>query len=633
MKPKNVRLALAIGIAVYILASFGLACYKYANFGYTGLDLAIYNNTFWQTLHGHLFGSSIHPPSYLGDHTEWFILALIPFYALVSHPLTLVFLKLVALGLSAIPVYVFARRALTDQRLAPLFPLLWLINSFVWSVGLFEFNLIVFAIPFILGAACFFQTKRWGWFVALVVIALLVREDIGLSIVGFSALATLEAWRDRKTAKWNIKKILQWIVAPTALSLYFFIIDQLVIKHFNPEGAYKYFVYYEWLAPTPAQVPWAILSHPLVFLGHFLKADNLAFVVVLFLPVLFTPLFRPRYLLLTAIPFLEYLMTKMGCQLVILQSQYVSLFLPALFLATIEGYEALAVSRGWPAKFIPRKIFPLLLVVASVNLWITFGVGRDLAKSLKPDAQKTQRLESAIAQIPDGSSVVSALDPLTNLSGRFKVWPITYAWIGKKQFNAADYKLPEMPDYFLLSKNDFLYFVLSYGSWPTYTTAGERLRGLFADGQYGTIFQNADIAVMKRGIGYEGVNFIRRYATKPKIDHPQETACGEIKFLGWNGPDGDNKLTRLYFQSSGKLTGDPVLKIDGEYYPLGNGVYSPKDWQAGETLEIPVDGKLPLKKLLLTEIKGGLNTNSLNILYLQVDKEIPVCPEMTIAGN
>jgi len=79
----------ALGIIIYI-ALFGfLSLWKYFNFHYNALDLAIINQAFYNSTLGNFFASSIHPPTYLGDHFTPILFLLLPFYFLWPRPETL----------------------------------------------------------------------------------------------------------------------------------------------------------------------------------------------------------------------------------------------------------------------------------------------------------------------------------------------------------------------------------------------------------------------------------------------------------------------------------------------------------------------------------------------------------------
>ena len=77
---KNAGKLLVSAIILYFI-TFSLIClWKYYNFQYDLLDLAIINQVFLNSAGGDLFASSIHPPSYLGDHfTPILILLFISF--------------------------------------------------------------------------------------------------------------------------------------------------------------------------------------------------------------------------------------------------------------------------------------------------------------------------------------------------------------------------------------------------------------------------------------------------------------------------------------------------------------------------------------------------------------------------
>src|SRR3989338_5825260 len=124
-KNKSIILTVAIGLYVVIFSIFSL--WKYNNFLYNGLDLAIINQVFYNTAHGNAFASSIHPPSYLGDHVNPIILVLLPLYYLLASPKTLLILQTIFLALAAWPLYLIAKKVL-NETWGLFFGLAWLLN-------------------------------------------------------------------------------------------------------------------------------------------------------------------------------------------------------------------------------------------------------------------------------------------------------------------------------------------------------------------------------------------------------------------------------------------------------------------------------------------------------------------------
>src|SRR3989338_3432234 len=103
---------LSAGILIYVAVFTYLSFWKYDNFLYNMLDLGIYSQVFESFRTGNLWYSSIQQSSYLGDHFEPFILALLPFYLLIPHPKTLLVLQTVFLSLPAIPIFFIARHVI-----------------------------------------------------------------------------------------------------------------------------------------------------------------------------------------------------------------------------------------------------------------------------------------------------------------------------------------------------------------------------------------------------------------------------------------------------------------------------------------------------------------------------------------
>ena len=96
-------------VILYIGLFSLISGWKYFNFGYNAMDLAIINQVFYNSSLGNWLASSIHPPSYLGDHFTPIILILLPFYWLFKHPITLLILQTAALGASSWPIFLIAK--------------------------------------------------------------------------------------------------------------------------------------------------------------------------------------------------------------------------------------------------------------------------------------------------------------------------------------------------------------------------------------------------------------------------------------------------------------------------------------------------------------------------------------------
>ena len=242
-------LVLGWAIAVYTLIFSLIASWKYFNFGYNALDLAIINQVFYNSSLGNFFASSIHPSSYLGDHFTPFLFILLPFYSLAKSPLTLLLGQTVILGLSAWPLYLIARKIINNHW-GLLIASAWLLNPFVQNVNLFEFSFLPFAGFFIFWAVYCYQTGRFWPAVLFTSLALLVREDVALVIFMLGLIILLEREKfGPRTKVW-----LKWWLTLTILSVVYFIAALKFSSNFAVAGQYKFLLYYAWLGNSWTEI-------------------------------------------------------------------------------------------------------------------------------------------------------------------------------------------------------------------------------------------------------------------------------------------------------------------------------------------------------------------------------------------
>ena len=109
---KHTTAILLISILLYTIFFSLLCLFKYFNFYYDLLDLAIINQVFFNSASGDFFASSIHPTSYLGDHFAPILFLILPVYFIFKSPITLLFIQTIIIALSAWPLYLIAKNIL-----------------------------------------------------------------------------------------------------------------------------------------------------------------------------------------------------------------------------------------------------------------------------------------------------------------------------------------------------------------------------------------------------------------------------------------------------------------------------------------------------------------------------------------
>ncbi len=105
----RVEALVAVGLAsTYFILYSVLSVLRHLTYHSFGPDLGIFDQVFWNTTRGRFFESTMslvqaQPHSYLGDHFSPVYLLLVPFYALIPRPETLLVIQTLFLALGVWP--------------------------------------------------------------------------------------------------------------------------------------------------------------------------------------------------------------------------------------------------------------------------------------------------------------------------------------------------------------------------------------------------------------------------------------------------------------------------------------------------------------------------------------------------
>ncbi|MFA6304633.1 MAG: DUF2079 domain-containing protein [Patescibacteria group bacterium] len=615
-------LCLWLAITGYFLAFSGICIWKYFQFGYNGLDLAIYNQVFFNSVNGNLFGFTIHPGSYLGDHLELFIIALLPLYYFFQHPITLLVLQSLILALSAWPIFLIAK-----QKLSPLWSLLiavlWLLNPFVQNINLFEFHLLPFAIPLLLFAFYYYQQKKFLPFLIFCLLSLLVREDVALVILMFGIIGLIE------------KRSLKWILTPLILGGTWFVIALKIISHFTPSGTYKFIYYYGWLGTNIKEMTYNFFFNPAKTLSHIFSLNSTLLGLMAFLPFCFLNLFKPKYLLLALPIYAQLILGSGSYHIVALKLHYASLLMPALFISLIYALTQLSQPerKSGLIGFLRRNkpLVVILLLISTTYGLLTLGPLPAAANNLffKKSAIINALKKEWLQEIPAEAKTVATYEFLTNLSGRKNIYALHYGFIGKKQLSDLPYALPNNLDVLAIDFEDFLIYEVKFPNsklWrDIYPTGDERIRNLISQQGFSAIKVTDTLAIFKK-TNTVGVSLYEIQKNDSQIVNKEYLDLNNgLKFLGWsnlenNRPNYNILPISLYFSAQQKIADNWQLRliiknhqgkiIHTKTYPLAYGLYPTSNWQKGEIIKNNYWFLLP----------QNININN-NKVYLQLIKQ------------
>jgi uncharacterized membrane protein len=311
---------LAIGLALIFTGTFlYLNTRQYLTFSLQAPDIDRFDQALWNTLRGRFLFSSIPSKTILAYHFSPYMALLSPLLLIWSDVRILFAAQIV--GIAATGLIIF--KMIEDKRpwLALIVLVAFYLNASLHQVALLEFRRVTLAMPFIaLAIYGLYKDRRWLMLLGIV-LALLVKEDLGL-IVAAMGIYLLVVKRDWK-----------WGIAITALGLVW---TAAMVAWVVPSirgsfsGQTRYFG--EWGA-TPLKIAQNILTNPGRALQSMFDSEGLAALWRTFLPLgLILPLLAPEFLLMS-VPLLGLYLLSSEPEMHQLERWYLAPLLPIFFAA------------------------------------------------------------------------------------------------------------------------------------------------------------------------------------------------------------------------------------------------------------------------------------------------------------
>ncbi|MCM8789826.1 MAG: DUF2079 domain-containing protein [Candidatus Omnitrophica bacterium] len=183
-------------------------------------DFAIYNQTFWNTIHGRIFQNTTYGSNFSCHNSPFFFL-LVPFYYLFPHPLTLQYIKTILLLSSLIPFYLIIRQIITSECAILALMLTFLLFPFLISQNFVAPHEITYAPFFALFTYYFYQRRKFCLYILFLLITLFIKEHLALVAIMFGIHAL-----------WN-RRNLRWIIFPIAVGIIWGLFSLWVINYFQ----------------------------------------------------------------------------------------------------------------------------------------------------------------------------------------------------------------------------------------------------------------------------------------------------------------------------------------------------------------------------------------------------------------
>jgi len=431
--------------AVAVLGAYAaISVFRVMQLNPTSWDLGIYTEYVKQIAHFSAPIVDIRAPGFnlLGDHFQPIVALLAPFFRIFPSSATLVIGQALLTAASVFPVSQLAREKLgvgPARAIAVAYGFSWGLQQ----LAQFDFHEIAFAVPllaFSLSALARGQTKAAVWWALPLVF---VKEDQGFTVAAIGVYLTVAGLRAKVRGPWNPADpdgrgrmmagqfLLIWGLA------WSFVAIGVIIPHFNPAHVYQYWSDGGVMAPG---------GHPSVLglIRQLLHAwpDKLQTLVMLLLPTAFIALRSP--IALIAVPSLLLRFISTNSSFWGTYWHYNATLMPILFIAAIDALARIGAAMdadaaaGGPAGWASGRLGPwraalagarrygaAMMVAIAVPLAFQFPLSQLWNAQTYQISTHVRQAEAAMAQVPDGATVLTTLDLLAPLAARTDTF-----WIG-----------------------------------------------------------------------------------------------------------------------------------------------------------------------------------------------------------
>ncbi|MCC6759300.1 MAG: DUF2079 domain-containing protein [Candidatus Omnitrophica bacterium] len=441
-------LALTLCILTAVLWA-AILIIKYYSLSYFDWDLAIANQSMWQLLRGSTY-SSILDFNLTGSNCRWGIL---PLYALIPHPLTLVMLKVFCFVWTGWLIYLVAKEKL-DKISAIIFMFLYFtFPANIFSM-IYEFAFEGLAPPFLVLLIYSFKKRKTAIFWLAAVILILIKENLLLIVTMIGFLGLFRKGSDR----------LKWGFLPIIVSLLFlFLLATNSIPFLKGVPQNIYMVRYQHLGNGAINILSNLILHPHGTFNLVFSKENIDYLSRLFTPAFSVfPLVSPEILFLMLPVLGGHLLSGFGPEKSILY-HYGASMVPFIILAGIESagkIKKIFSSKPKIAQLLVAGVFGMLFISHVQN---TLGYTKEYkARTVWNADSFTFERWALLKQIPAGSPVIATFSYMPELSNREKLYSFHKVFDDEYQVLEAMKHAPLNTGRIFVVPDDVRYAIVDY---------------------------------------------------------------------------------------------------------------------------------------------------------------------------
>nr|WP_225893897.1 DUF2079 domain-containing protein [Atlanticothrix silvestris] len=422
---------------VFFILCLFFTLHRYYSF-YASFDQGIFNQVFWNNLHGRFFQSSlssslstnvIHagevPTVFyhrLGQHFTPALLLWWPIYALFPSPATLTVLQVTLITAAGVVLSILARQYLQPPLAVMITASFYAANAVIGPT-LSNFHDIS-QIPLFVFTLLLAMEKRWWWlFWLMTVLILAVREDSGVGLFGVGIYMILS------------KRFPRAGISVCVLSFgYMLVLTNLIMPLFSQDISQRFMIerfgqYADGNEASTLEIIWGIVSNPWRLLVELVTPVDrtIRYLIAQWLPLAFIPAVSPAAWMIAGFPLLKLFLGK-GSLVLAITVRYALTVIPGLFYGAILWWSQHqhkfkpSVRRLWIGCIClslffsftsnPNRTF-YFLIPDSVKPWVYV--------SLPQQWQHVAKMRPLLAQIPPDASVSATTYLVPHLSGRREI--------------------------------------------------------------------------------------------------------------------------------------------------------------------------------------------------------------------
>jgi len=435
-KQPGLKLVLGAAIAFFVLGLI-LTLHRYYSF-YASFDQGIFNQVFWNNLHGRFFQSSLSsslstnvvhsgevPEVFyrrLGQHFTPALLLWLPLYALFPYPATLTVLQVTLVTAAGLVLYALARHYL-EPPLAAMITVSYYAAIAVIGPTLSNFHDISQIPLFMFGLLLAMEKRQWWLFWLLAIFILAVREDSGVSLFGIGFYMVVSQRYPRIG------------LAVCSLSFgYMLVLTNLIMPLFSEDISRRFMIeqfgqYADGDEASTLDIIWGIVSNPWRLLVELFSPffATLKYLLGQWLPLAFVPAVSPTAWIVAGFPLLK-LFLGQGESLLAITIRYAMTVVPGLFYGAILWWSEhpnafkLSFRRFWVVCICISLLFTFtanpnrtlyFLIPDSIQPWVYVPLARQW--------EHVGQMRSLLNQIPPNASVSATTYIVPHLSGRREI--------------------------------------------------------------------------------------------------------------------------------------------------------------------------------------------------------------------